>query len=206
MALSPAIFLDKDGTVLADVPYNVDPRRMRFAPGAAEGLALLATTGLPLVIISNQPGIALAKFSIDAMGPVRRRLEQMFIAAGARLHGFYFCPHHPRGIYPAYAKICDCRKPAPGLLQIAALRMSIDLSASWFIGDILDDVEAGRRAGCRTILLDNGNETEWRRGEWRTPDRVEKDLAGAGRWIVECLSGNGAHDKPLLAQLLGAMA
>jgi D-glycero-D-manno-heptose 1,7-bisphosphate phosphatase len=206
MALSPAIFLDKDGTVLADVPYNAEPRRMRFAPGAAEGLARLATTGLPLVIISNQPGIALAKFPIDAMGPVRRRLEQMFMEAGARLHGFYFCPHHPRGVYPAYAKICDCRKPAPGLLQIAAWRMSLDLSSSWFIGDILDDVEAGRRAGCSTILLDNGNETEWRRGEWRKPDRVEKDLAGASRWIVECLSGRNPQEKPFTPQPLGARA
>lgn len=206
MAMTPAIFLDKDGTVLADVPYNVDPRRMRFAPGAAAGLALLGTTGFPLIVISNQPGIALAKFSIDAIGPMHKRLEDMFIEAGARLGGFYFCPHHPSGVFPPYAKICDCRKPAPGLLHIAAQRLSIDLAASWLIGDILDDVEAGGRAGCRTVLIDNGNETEWLGGQWRTPDRIEKDLEGASRWIVSCLDSGGFQDGPPSRRAMGAPA
>ena len=183
MALNAAIFLDKDGTLLADIPYNVDPARMRFAPGAFQGLARLATLGLPLIVISNQPGVAMGKFAIDKLVPVRKQLEQMFVLAGAHLDGFYYCPHHPEGVHPAYTILCECRKPAPGLLTIAAQRRGIDLTQSWFIGDILDDVEAGRRAGCHTILLDNGNETEWHRNEWRTPDKVAADLDDASRWI-----------------------
>lgn len=188
MAMTPAIFLDKDGTLLVDVPYNVDPRRMRFAAGAAAGLARLAGLGLPLIVISNQPGIALGKFERRHMLDVRRELERMFESAGARLAGFYYCPHHPRGIRPGYGMRCGCRKPEPGLLYIAAERHRVDLFSSWFVGDILDDVEAGRRAGCHTLLLDNGNETEWRRSEWRVPERIEADLDGASRWIVARLA------------------
>lgn len=180
----PAIFLDKDGTLLADVPYNVNPDRMRFAPGARTGLARLARLGLPLIVISNQPGVALGKFGIDDLQPMRRKLEAMFLEAGASMLDFCFCPHHPQGVHPAYTKICDCRKPAPGLLCGAAGRHGIDIAASWFIGDILDDVEAGRRAGCHTLLLDNGNETEWRGSEWRRPDHVAADLDEASLWLV----------------------
>jgi histidinol phosphatase-like enzyme len=87
--------------------------------------------------------------------------------------------------------VCACRKPAPGLLQVAAASHGVDLARSWFIGDILDDVEAGRRAGCRTILLDNGHETEWLSSAWRTPERIEPDLDGASRWIrIQCLRGS----------------
>lgn len=188
MALTPAIFLDKDGTLLADVPYNVDRSRMRFAAGAASGLARLASLGLPLIVISNQPGVALGRFERHRLQDVRQELECMFERAGARLAGFYYCPHHPQGIRPGYGMRCGCRKPEPGLLHIAAQRHDLDLVSSWFVGDILDDVEAGRRAGCHTLLLDNGNETEWLRNEWRVPDHIESDLDGASRWIVSHFS------------------
>lgn len=184
MALRSAIFLDKDGTVLQDVPYNVDPDYMHFAPGALAGLTRLGELGLPLIIISNQPGVGLGKISMTDLLIVRQRLESMFHSAGATLAGFYYCPHHPQAIAPQYACACSCRKPAPGLLRVAARQHGIDLERSWFIGDILDDVEAGRRAGCRTILLDNGNETEWLSNPWRTPDRIEPNLDEASRWIV----------------------
>lgn len=191
--MTPAIFLDKDGTVLADVPYNVNPQRMHFAPGARAGLARLGSLGLPLIVISNQPGVALGKFTVDQLIPMRRQLEQMFLLAGARLAGFYYCPHHPQGVHPAYSVICDCRKPGPGLLTIAAQRLDIELTSSWFVGDILDDVEAGRRAGCHTLLIDNGNETEWRRSDWRTPDRIEADLDRASLWIGEQFQNHAAR-------------
>lgn len=185
MALTPAVFLDKDGTLLRDIPYNVDPRRMQFAPGAFEGLVKLATLDLPLIVISNQAGVALGKFAPDDLFVVHRQLQAMFREAGATLAGFYCCPHHPSGIRAAYSMTCSCRKPAPGLFHLAAARHEIDLNSSWFVGDILDDVEAGRRAGCHTLLLDNGNETEWLRNEWRIPERTEPDLEGASRWIVK---------------------
>ncbi|SHH41924.1 D-glycero-alpha-D-manno-heptose-1,7-bisphosphate 7-phosphatase [Pollutimonas bauzanensis] len=186
--MTAAIFLDKDGTLLADVPYNVDPGRMHFAPGALAGLACLGRSGLPLIVISNQAGIALGKFTAHDMAPMVRQMERMFLLAGAALRGFYYCPHHPQGTVPAYARECACRKPAPGLLRRAAQEHAIDLGASWFIGDILDDVEAGRRAGCNTLLIDNGNETEWRINEWRVPDRIERNLGDAGRWVARWLA------------------
>ncbi len=179
----PAVFLDKDGTVLDDVPYNVDPARMCFAPGARAGLARLGSLGLPLIIISNQPGIGLGKASHADLARVREQLDAMFRKAHATMAGFHYCPHHPQAVVSGYARACACRKPAPGLLYAAAARHRIDLSRSWFIGDILDDVEAGQRAGCRTILLDNSHETEWRLGGWRTPQHIAADLDAASRWI-----------------------
>jgi D,D-heptose 1,7-bisphosphate phosphatase len=191
MALTAAVFLDKDGTLLADEPYNVDPDRMEFAPGAFEGLRRLGAIGLPLIVISNQSGVALGRFPRQALRPVRARLARLFAAAGAKLAGFYYCPHDPIGKVAAYARHCQCRKPAPGLLLHAAQWHHIDLSASWLVGDILHDVEAGNRAGCRTVLLDVGNETEWQMGAFRQPDYCAENLAAAARIIANSLSGEG---------------
>src|SRR5690606_1173656 len=109
----------KDGTVLVDEPYNVEPDRMAYAPHAVEALSCLGAAGLPLVVISNQAGVAKGYFSPDALRAVHDRLATMFRAAGARLDGFYWCPHHPAGVRPGYAIDCDCRKPRPGLLRQA---------------------------------------------------------------------------------------
>jgi histidinol-phosphate phosphatase family protein len=190
-----AVFLDKDGTLLVDVPYNVDPAQMCFMPGAAAGLRRLAGHGLPLIVISNQPGVALGRFAPEALGGVGRRLSRMFSVAGAHLAGFYHCPHHPDGEVKRYALACTCRKPMPGLLQRAARDHGLDLSHSWFVGDILDDIEAGSRAGCRTILLDNGHETEWASTPatalLRAPGHRCADLQEAAELIVGCLHPSG---------------
>jgi histidinol-phosphate phosphatase family protein len=183
-----ALFIDKDGTLLDDVPWNVDPRLMRLAPGALDALRLCAWLEIPLFVISNQSGVALGKFGRDALEQVETRLRELAAEAGATFSGFYWCPHHPHGSVPEYTVACDCRKPAPGMLLRAAREHDIDLARSWFIGDILDDVEAGHRAGCRCVLIDNGNETEWLRGEGREPDVVAPDLHEAVLAIVnaEC--------------------
>ena len=185
MAMKGAIFLDKDGTLLEDVPYNVNPAQMRFAPGAANGLRRLARLELPLIVISNQPGVALGLFEECHLHLVRKRLAQMFASVGAPLDGFYYCMHHPLGRVPGLACQCECRKPAPGLVYRAAAEHGISLERSWFIGDILNDVEAGRRAGCETILLNNGNETEWLPGPLRVPHHVVEDLDQASLVVFE---------------------
>jgi D,D-heptose 1,7-bisphosphate phosphatase len=184
MPRHPAIFLDKDGTILVDHPYNVDPGRMCMAPGAAVALRRLGRLGMPLIVVSNQSGVALGKFAHAALAGVQARLARMFDEAGSRLHGFYCCPHHPLGKVPAYTQNCECRKPAPGMLLSAAADLDIDLAASWMVGDILNDVEAGRRAACRTILIDNGNETEWQMSPTRSPDFIVGDLDEAARIVV----------------------
>jgi len=183
--LRPAVFLDKDGTLLDDVPYNVDPDRMRFAPGAADALALLARHPLRLFVISNQGGVALGRFPYAALERVEARLHAMFASCGATLSGVYWCPHHPLGKVPPYTRRCDCRKPAPGLLLRAAREHDVDLASSWMVGDILDDVEAGNRAGCRTILADCGNETEWQTAPGRVPYALVTNLRDAAQMIVE---------------------
>lgn len=164
-----AIFLDKDGTLLEDVPYNVDPARIALAPGAGEGLRLLAATGLPLIVVSNQPGVALGYFSKQALEDVAKRLGELFAQYGATLGGCYFCPHAPLADGSVN---CICRKPGDGLLRQAASAQGLTLEGSWMIGDILNDVEAGRRAGCQTILIANGNETRWQPGRLRVPDYI----------------------------------
>jgi D-glycero-D-manno-heptose 1,7-bisphosphate phosphatase len=181
-----AVFLDKDGTLLADVPYNVDQLIMRLAPGAHEALRIFAALGVPLYVISNQSGVALGKFSIDALNAVDQRLRDLVHDCGATLSGVYWCPHHPIGSVAPFNRPCDCRKPAPGMLLRTAHEHGIALEESWFIGDILDDVEAGNRAGCRTVLIDNGNETVWRRGPFREPDHIVANLHQAALAIQQC--------------------
>src|SRR5262245_58881112 len=179
-----AVFIDKDGTLVEDVPYNVDPERIRLMPGAGAGLRALHTAGYRLVIVSNQSGVARGYFPEEALAPVEQRLRELLNAEGVPLAGFYYCPHHPEGAVPAYAVVCNCRKPAPGLIVRAAQEQEIDLARSWFLGDILDDVEAGRAAGCRTILIENGHETEWVLTPPRQPHYRAADLTGAANLIL----------------------
>lgn len=177
--MTPAIFLDKDGTLVEDVPYNVDPARIRLLPGADRALQRLHVLGYPLHVISNQGGVAHGYFTEEDLNGVWACLRRMGEALGVPFAGFHYCPHDPAGSHPVYARDCDCRKPAPGLLRRAARDHGLDLGASWFVGDILNDVEAGRRAGCRTILLDNGHETEWRMSALRTPHYTVPDWPAA---------------------------
>lgn len=179
-----AVFIDKDGTLIEDVPYNVDPGRIRLAPGAGPALARLHALGYALVVVSNQPGIAHGFFPARALDAVYERLRRLLAPHRVALAGFYYCPHHPEGRVARYATACTCRKPAPGLLLAAATIHGLDLARSWMIGDILDDVEAGRRAGCRTVLIDNGHETEWRAGPERAPRAIATGLLGAAARIA----------------------
>jgi D,D-heptose 1,7-bisphosphate phosphatase len=179
-----AVFIDKDGTLVVDVPYNVDPGRIRLAPRAAEALGLLAEAGFGLYLVSNQSGVARGYFTEDDLRPVEEHIRFLLATQGLALDGVYWCPHHPEGVVPPYAVSCTCRKPEPGMLVRAAAEHDLDLGASWVLGDILDDVAAAHRAGCRGAMVDVGNETEWVSGPGRTPDYLAKDLADAARFIV----------------------
>ena len=185
-----AVFLDKDGTLVDDVPYNVDPALVRLAAGAANALPRLHQAGYLLVVVSNQSGVARGLFPESALVAVAKRLEELFRECGVPLAGFYYCPHHPNGSVVEFARACACRKPEPGMILRAARRHNIDLSRSWLVGDILDDIEAGRRAGCRTILLQNSGETEWRFDPHRAPDFLADDLAEAAQCIVATWVGH----------------
>jgi histidinol-phosphate phosphatase family protein len=179
-----AIFLDKDGTLIENVPYNVDPDQIQLAWLAGPALQMFQQMGYQLFVVSNQAGIAKGYFTEASLEPVQRRLGELLAQYGVTLNGFYYCPHSPDGVINRYAIDCTCRKPMPGMLQRAAQEHDIDLSRSWMIGDILHDVEAGRRAGCKTVLIDNGNETEWEMGPQRTPHLTAPNLYTAARMIA----------------------
>ena len=173
MALK-AVFIDKDGTLVENVPYNTDPARVRLASGAADAVRQLARRRYRIFIVSNQPGIALGFFNREDLEKVERHLRAVLPV----LEGFYYCAHAP-------GEGCACRKPACGMLLQAAREHGVELGASWMVGDILDDVEAGRRAGCRRVLIDNGNETEWRRAPLREPHLRARNLREAAALILK---------------------
>lgn len=182
--MKKAVFLDKDGTLVRDVAYNQDPARVELLPGVRSGLLRLQGAGYTLLVVTNQSGVALGHVPEERLPSLFTRIEALLDTDKPLISGFYYCPHHPAGQVSGYAVTCACRKPLPGLLLKAAREHSLDLSRSWMIGDILHDVEAGRRAGCRTILLHTGYETEWKMGVYRWPDYVVSDLEQAADRIL----------------------
>lgn len=144
----------------------------------------LVSEGYSIAVVANQSAIAHGQLPEAAMTVIRDRFLELFAPMGAQLAGFYYCPHHPEGTVTQFAIACECRKPAAGLILRAAEELGVDPAESWMVGDTLDDVEAGNQAGCRTILLDNGHETEWRVGGERWPTAVVEDLDRAVAMIV----------------------
>jgi D-glycero-D-manno-heptose 1,7-bisphosphate phosphatase len=128
--------------------------------------------------------VAQGYFPETALRAVEDRLRELLGVHAIAIDGFYYCPHHPQAAIERYRLECDCRKPAPGLVLRAAARHGIELARSWFIGDILNDIEAGHLAGCRTVLIDNGNETLWRFSPERLPDLFAADLSEAAAMIL----------------------
>ena len=183
--MTRAVFFDKDGTLIENLPYNADPARIRLAYGAGAALRRLQRLGFRLFVVSNQSGIARGLIDPRAMASVHECIAELLRADAVTLDGFYYCPHWPHGQVACFARACDCRKPAPGMLLRAAREHQLTLTDCWMVGDILDDIEAGRRAGCRTVLIDNGNETEWLDGSLRRPHRCARDLPHAAQLIAQ---------------------
>lgn len=151
--LTPAVFFDKDGTLIDDVAYNVDPSLISWRPGAFEALRRIAAAGFELVMVTNQSGIASGRFTEGQFHHYIEVLTSQLAEEGVRLAGAEYCPHHPEATVWRYRRFCACRKPNPGMLARAASRHGLDLARSWMVGDILDDIEAGGRAGCSTVLV-----------------------------------------------------
>ena len=183
--MNKAVFVDKDGTLIENVPYNIDPTLIRFYPEVERALKFWAGMGYKIVIVSNQPGVALGLFDEREVEDLFRTMQEMMITYEIPVDGFYYCPHFKDGTVSEFSKDCTCRKPKPGMLLQAAKDLNIDPRQSWMIGDILNDVEAGNRAGCKTIMIDNGNETEWVINEIRKPLYIVKDLWEAATKTIE---------------------
>jgi D-glycero-D-manno-heptose 1,7-bisphosphate phosphatase len=148
-----AVFLDRDGTLNVNTGYVGDPENVVLVPHAAEGARLLAGAGFALVVVSNQSGIARGYFSEEDADLVDERLSELLAVRGVRIAAMYRCPHWPESERPLWTPPCDCRKPKPGMLLRAAADLHLELSQSWVVGDRLLDMQAGRAAGCRCVLV-----------------------------------------------------
>ena len=151
-----AVFFDKDGTLIKNVPYNVNPDLIELKIGAAETVQQLKNAGWNVFVVSNQAGVARGFFEPEELKLVWQKLNEL---CGIEFDGFYFCPHHESGIVPQYSFECECRKPKAGLLLQAAREHNLDLKSSWMIGDTRGDIEAGKSAGCQTILVGESDRT-----------------------------------------------
>jgi len=186
MSLQRAVFLAENGIVVpSDASSARDGRGARLLLGAGPGLRLLRDAGFAFHVFGNRPCVALGECNEDELTVVAQHLEALLEDEGVGLTGCSFCPHDPRGVRRDYAVDCLCRLPRPGLLQRAAREHGIDLERSWLIGDSLDEIEAGVRVGCRTVLLDDGREQEWRLSELRLPHHVAEGLGEAALLILE---------------------
>jgi D-glycero-D-manno-heptose 1,7-bisphosphate phosphatase len=185
-----ALFLDRDGTLVEPRHYPSRPEDLILYDDLGARLRALRAAGYALVVITNQSGLARGYFDAAALARMHAHLRALLAQAGVTLDGVYHCPHHVDGVVPELAIACGCRKPQPGLLLRAARELDLALERSWFIGDILDDVEAGNRAGCRTVLVDLGTESPPAH-PLRRPSFVARDT-GHALDIVAAVAGCGA--------------
>jgi D-glycero-D-manno-heptose 1,7-bisphosphate phosphatase len=153
-----ALFLDRDGTLVHPRHYPTRPEELQIFEGVPQLLQRFQQHGWLIVLITNQSAVARGYLSESELAYMHACLSAQLAQQGVRLDAVYFCPHHPDGVVHPYNVECDCRKPRPGMLLRAAAELDIDLARSWFVGDILDDVQAGRRAGSKTALVDLGTE------------------------------------------------
>ena len=192
MQKNRAIFLDRDGTINEEVVYIERLDRLVIIPAAFEAIRLINLSGFRAVVITNQAGIAKGLFSEAFVKQTNEHLQAALKQEGAVIDAFYFCPHHPTEGVPPYRRVCDCRKPAPGLFYQAARDMAIDLAGSFMIGDRYRDMEAAHRAGVKGVLvktgygadvLENvGPDQETPEGK---PDHIAQDILKAVHWILE---------------------
>ena len=154
--LRPAVFLDRDGTVNVEVHYLSDPDQVELLPKVAETISMLNARGIPVVVVTNQAGIARGYFEERQLSEIHQRLFELLGRQNAKLDGVYFCPHHPTEGLGDYRVACGCRKPQPGMLMRASLDLGIDLGRSLMIGDREGDLQAGATAGCQTALVLTG--------------------------------------------------
>jgi D-glycero-D-manno-heptose 1,7-bisphosphate phosphatase len=182
----PAVFFDRDGTLIVDKNYLSKPEEVELIPGAAEAIRILRDVGYRVYVVSNQSGVARGYFSEASVRRVTSHLRALLAAQGARLDGFFHCPHHPQGTVARYRKDCRCRKPGPGMVEAAARRHPLDLRRSFIVGDKIDDLSTARAAGLAGgILVLTGYGKKSRKGIPRgTRAQVARDCLGAARWIL----------------------
>lgn len=154
-----AIFFDRDGTltntfVRDNKPYGpTDPSKLALLPGASQAVKKAKNLGFLTIVVSNQPDIALGKIDENTKTKIEEKFQELIKANDVPIDAIYYCNHHPKSINPNYPKVCECRKPKPGMILDAAKDWNIALNNSWVVGDTDKDINAGKAAGCKTILI-----------------------------------------------------
>jgi D-glycero-D-manno-heptose 1,7-bisphosphate phosphatase len=184
----PAVFLDRDGTINEQMGYINEESRFVLLEGAARAIRDLNRNGYFVVVVSNQSGVARGYFPLELVYRVHHRMQELLAAEGAFLDAVFFCPHHVMGVVPGFNQSCNCRKPRTGLFERACRQMSIDLSASYVVGDRCLDIEFAERCGLPGILVETGYGLGER--QWVLPSSpvkpvfVAPDLPAAVSWIL----------------------
>jgi D-glycero-D-manno-heptose 1,7-bisphosphate phosphatase len=177
----PAVFLDRDGTIVVDPGYLRDPALVELFPGAGPAIARLNAAGWPVIVVTNQSGISRGRLTTEEYAAVAARLDALLSPFGARIDATYFCPHAPERDGP-----CACRKPGLELFQRAAAEHGLDLAASWWVGDRLSDLQPAARLGGRGVLVETGEAPAHRTSARAEGFEVACDLDAA---ISRILSG-----------------
>ena len=182
LELRRAVFLDRDGTIGEELGYVNHIDRFQIFPFAAESIRQLNEAEIPVIVVTNQSGIARNIFPESLVHEVHKKMVAELAAGGAWIDAIYFCPHKSE-------ETCECRKPKPGMLEQAAREHALDLAASWVVGDRYADLEMAHTAGARGILVMTGygrGEYELHRSAWpRQPDAVVENLTDAVRRILQ---------------------
>ena len=173
----PAIFIDRDGTLIVERNYLCDPDQVELEQGAGPALARLAGLGFRLIGITNQSGVGRGYFGLEAVAAVNARVDSLLAAHRVALDGWYVCPHAPEAH-------CRCRKPQTGLIEQAQADFAIDQPRSWVIGDKLSDVQLGAATGCRGILVTTGHGGMVPDADRQGPWLVAANLADAAALIA----------------------
>lgn len=184
-----ALFLDRDGTIIVEKGYLSDPDGVELLPGAAKVIRDAAARGISVIVITNQAGVARGYLSERDVMAVNERLKELLYKEGARPDAIYYCPHHPEAGNSPYTKVCTCRKPKTGMLQMAEKDFGIDLASSFVVGDKCTDVQTGINGGCGTVLVLTGmgrEEAENCKGA-DAPDFIAEDLSDAWHYITGIL-------------------
>ena len=187
MALRPAVLLDRDGTMIRDVGYLDRRENLEWYPWTLDALRLLNRAGFVVCVTTNQGGIGLGLYSEPFVRGLHDEMGRTVAAAGARVDGWFFCPHHPRAVTDALRAACECRKPAPGMARQAAERFGLDLSASFVVGDKATDVGLATSVGAQGVLVRTGHgeqELADRGGALPEAAHVAADLMEATSWIL----------------------
>jgi D-glycero-D-manno-heptose 1,7-bisphosphate phosphatase len=185
--MTPAVFLDRDGTLIEESGYLDRLERLTLFPFTVDAVRLLNRAGWPVVVISNQSGIGRGLVREGFLGEAHAHIGERLAAAGGRIDAFFYCPHHPEAALSEYRARCDCRKPAPGMLLAAAGQLALDLSRSVVVGDRWEDVGAARAVGARAVLVRTGygTTTESNPRPGLAADAVADNLIAAVAWILQ---------------------